>query len=163
MRLLVQAPDGGMRWAEVRTVRADYLHHDLHASLGLAVLYREPLAFHSREDRPWIAALPEDDSMLRALPDALPLDRVAEQLELARFAPPSTRDGERIAPGDLLVTDDGVYAGRVMRVLEVDAHCGNSSDILVTPARDPRANEDRIRVHGSFFRMHEAERAIPRT
>ncbi len=88
MRLLVQTPDGGVRRAEVRTVRADYLHHDLHASLGLAVLYREPLAFHSREDRPWIAAIPEGDSMLRALPDALPLDRVAEQLEALEISRP---------------------------------------------------------------------------
>ncbi len=68
------------------------------------------------------------------------------------FAPPSTKDRKRIAPGDLLITNDaGAWAGRVMRVLEVDAHCGNSSDICVTPL-DARVNEERVRVHGSFFR-----------
>lgn len=69
-----------------------------------------------------------------------------------RFAPPSTKDRKRIAPGDLLITQDaGAWAGRVMRVLEVDTHCGNSSDICVTPL-DARVNEHRVRVHGSFFR-----------
>lgn len=68
-----------------------------------------------------------------------------------RWAPPSTANGEPIQVGDLLVSESGVYAGRVMRVLEVDAHCGNSSDICVTPEYDARVNEERIRVHGSFF------------
>jgi len=69
-----------------------------------------------------------------------------------KFAPPSTEDGKRIKVGDRLITTCGAFANRVMKVIEVDAHCGNSSDIVITPESNPGVNEDRIRVHGSFFR-----------
>lgn len=72
-----------------------------------------------------------------------------------RWAPPSTADGKPIEVGDLLLEHErysGVFAGRVMRVIEVDSHCGNSSDICVRPEYDEGVNEHRIRVHGSFFR-----------
>lgn len=64
---------------------------------------------------------------------------------------PKTDDGEPIAVGDRLVSNHGIYKGRIMRVLEVDARDASCANIVVTPERDALANEHRIAVHGSFF------------
>lgn len=50
------------------TIRVDYIHEDMAASLGLAVLYRSPVAFITRSER-------EDDHP--SLPEALSLAEVA--------------------------------------------------------------------------------------
>lgn len=59
-------------------VRADYVHADRYASLGLAVLWREPLAFRARADRG------EAGGLADALPDAVPLGAVADLLGVGR-------------------------------------------------------------------------------
>lgn len=64
---------------------------------------------------------------------------------------PKTDDGEPITVGDRLVSNHGIYKGRIMRVLEVDARDASCANIVVTPERDALANEHRIAVHGSFF------------
>lgn len=80
--------------------------------------------------------------------------RTGEARPLGKPDRPSTADGHHIRVGDLLINNDGgVYKGRVMRVIEVDDHCAHCSDIVVTPARDARVNEERLAVHGSFFRF----------
>ncbi len=59
-------------------VRADYIHEDEFASLGLAVLYRCPLSFLSRAERQEVCGAPESEvgSLLKYLPDAVRLDDV---------------------------------------------------------------------------------------
>ncbi len=54
-------------------LRVDYVYRDTHASLGLAVMFRAPVAFLSPEDRP-------EYDMTKYLPPALPLHEVAKHL-----------------------------------------------------------------------------------
>lgn len=58
------------------STRADYIHEDERASLGLATLHRSPLPFYDEETR---AALC-DSSLRFLLPPALALHEVAERL-----------------------------------------------------------------------------------
>ena len=60
-------------------IRVDYIHEGLDG-LGLAVQYRAPLAFLSREDRAAIMG-PGFEWALGVLPDALALSDVGRALE----------------------------------------------------------------------------------
>lgn len=53
-------------------IRADYIHEDRYASLGLAVLHRQPLAFLPRDERSAVCEV----ELARHLPDAVPLNEV---------------------------------------------------------------------------------------
>jgi hypothetical protein len=60
------------RMVRCAPVRVDYIHEDKYASLGLAVLQRQPLAFLPREDRAQVC----DADLAKYLPDALRLSEV---------------------------------------------------------------------------------------